>query len=287
MNKQGGRLLQDPLSMRTMGVANGAVLLALEQLEAACTHFCNTCAPNPVVLEPSEQPHRPGLRLPHHVPRPALLTNPHFDPTGLRLSLDGCRLALAELATRSLARQVNLADPGHNGSLPVGLAPASSAALGAGPHNRNILVIAAASCSAVAAASRCQPLLPLRIADGVEDVGTGLCPSLCDALRAARHIGAVLTCELVVAWDARRCREAASDGPLPALPKELHSLLAQALPQKHLVDYVTDGQCFDLGACQREFLKASAHHGVLQRQGSLVGSSDSHVTKRCRIEANK
>ena len=169
-----------------------------------------------------------------------LLTNPNFDCTALRLAVDGTFLACTEMGGRSYARMLNMLDPLHNGF--------GRYDTPAGAHDRNMPLICSASWNAARRECVIQPCTPPRIADGVEDVSTGLSSAVASAHAGFRHLSTVVTCELVVAWEGL-----ARGGRSPPIhfPPQLASVIG---PAEMMASYKTEGQRFDLGAVRSHFL---------------------------------
>eukprot|EP00658_Telonema_sp_P-2_P059878 TRINITY_DN48972_c0_g1_i1.p1 TRINITY_DN48972_c0_g1~~TRINITY_DN48972_c0_g1_i1.p1 ORF type:complete len:381 (-),score=109.49 TRINITY_DN48972_c0_g1_i1:7-1149(-) len=171
--------LQDPLSTRCFAVCQGTAMAHLRALQNQIHHFLNTNPINPIVCPDK------------------VSTSPFFDPIGLRLAVDAAKMAVSEAAVRCYSRMVNTLDPSHNGGLPVGLGEV---------HNRNLAVLASSNLVALQQAAACVGVvMPVRCADGVEDVCSGLSHGCQRAMAAMENCMVLATCELVVAFQAAKC----------------------------------------------------------------------------------
>ena len=255
---QGNRLLQDPLSLRCVSVVHGSALLAVEALEAAIEHSVNTSAPNPLVNS-------------HGCDGSAVVTNPNFDCIAVRLAVDHLRLAMAEVGSRSHSRFINMVDPNQNSGLHFRIQEAG------GAHNRNIVNIAAATCAALVRESTTAASSPCRVAEGVEDVTTGLSPALRAAHSSTRHLNLTLALEFLVAWEAVAHKQALFQSQarvslrhaMTGLPAPLRQV-ASSIPEDLMAVYDGDSGAFALGQFANAFRQACQAAGGAAPLGGLA-----------------
>eukprot|EP00656_Telonema_subtile_P003093 TRINITY_DN11420_c0_g1_i1.p1 TRINITY_DN11420_c0_g1~~TRINITY_DN11420_c0_g1_i1.p1 ORF type:complete len:575 (+),score=97.44 TRINITY_DN11420_c0_g1_i1:104-1726(+) len=179
---QSKQALQDPLSTRCFAVCQGAALQHLARLRSQIHYSLNTNPINPIICE-----HKAS-------------TSPFFDAVGLRLEVQVAGLAVAEVGSRCYSRLTNSLDPGHNGGqLPLGLGQV---------HNRNIPCIASSCLAELQVAGACAGVvMPVRMADGVEDVCSGLSHACRQARRVAQGTATLASCEFLVGFEAARCQD--------------------------------------------------------------------------------
>jgi len=258
--RQGGRLLQDPLSIRCGAVVHAAAAASLDLLEEALWHGLNTPAPNPLVVRAPTTTstttttttarggaNRQAIGDSRQSP---LVTNSNFDPTPLRLALDHARLAMGEVATRSHARLLATSDPGQSGL------PAFKLGESGGAHNRNVVLIAAAAAATSVRDARAMPTWPCRVADGVEDATSGLSSSLIDGHRGLQSHSTVLSCEFLVAWEALAHRQKTTlQAAVEAVPRPLRGVLRGM--EAVMVGYEREDEAFDLGGFRKGFTQVA------------------------------
>jgi histidine ammonia-lyase len=121
------KTLQDPLSIRCMASIHGALLSAIDRTREIVETELNAAADNPLVLVED------GL----------VLSTGNFHTAALALAFEGLGLAIAQAATASAARFIQLTGSGRNG-LPKYLSPVGGASAGFVPMQKTASAILAA-----------------------------------------------------------------------------------------------------------------------------------------------
>jgi histidine ammonia-lyase len=178
--------IQDPLSLRCVPSIHGALADALERAERVVELELNSAADNPlVILEES-----------------LVLSTGNFHTPALSLAFENLGLALAQAASASAGRFIQLSGSGRNG-LPRYLSPVGGRSAGFVPMQKTVAALMASI------RHKANPVMLdfLAVSEGVEDHAT-------QALMTVRKLGEMLptwrllvACELVAAAQAVDLRE--------------------------------------------------------------------------------
>jgi len=182
----GGASIQDPLSLRCVAPIQGALADALERAENAVELELNSAADNPLVI----------------VDEGRVLSTGNFHTPALSLAFENLGLALAQAASASAARFIQLTGPGRNG-LPRYLSPIGGPSAGFVPMQKTVTALMASI------RHKANPVMLdfLAVSEGVEDHAT-------QSLLTVRKLGEMLTswrlliaCEMVAAAQAVDLRQ--------------------------------------------------------------------------------
>jgi histidine ammonia-lyase len=186
------RRLQDPLSFRCIAPVHGAAREALARLREAIEVELNAAEENPVLIADD------GV----------LLANANFDLTALALALEGCGLALAQVAVLAAQRMMKLMSPASS-DLPRFLTRYHGTHAGFAPVQKTIAVLEAE----IRHLANPVSLAPLAVADGVEDYAPmtfRVAEKTGEIIRRLRRLAAA---ELIVAAQAIDLRGDVRLGP--------------------------------------------------------------------------
>lgn len=147
----GGASIQDPLSLRCLAPIHGALADALERAENAIELELNSAADNPLVI----------------VDEGRVLSTGNFHTPALSLAFENLGLALAQAASASAARFIQLTGSGRNG-LPRYLSPVGGASAGFVPMQKTVTALMASI------RHKADPVMLdfLPVSEGVEDHAT-------------------------------------------------------------------------------------------------------------------
>jgi histidine ammonia-lyase len=188
---EGTMALQDPLSLRCIPSIHGVLADALERAERAVELELNSAADNPLVI----------------VEENRVLSTGNFHTPALSLTFENLGLALAQAASASAARFVQLTGQGRNG-LPRYLSPVGGPSAGLVPMQKTVTALMAL----IRHGANPVMLDFLPVSEGVEDHAT-------QSLLSIRKLGAMLgswrlliACEMVAAAQAVDLRQGHSCG---------------------------------------------------------------------------
>jgi histidine ammonia-lyase len=178
--------IQDPLSLRCVAPIHAALADALERAELAVELELNSAADNPLVI----------------VEEGRVLSTGNFHTPAISLAFENLGLALAQAASASAARFIQLTGSGRNG-LPRYLSPVGGASAGFVPMQKTVTALMASI------RHKANPVMLdfLAVSEGVEDHAT-------QSLLAVRKLGDMLAswrllicCEMTAAAQAIDLRQ--------------------------------------------------------------------------------
>lgn len=191
--------IQDPYGLRALPQAGGALLDALDALDATITAMLNAPSENPVLLASVEGTLDPDAGLAHHG---------GFHAVHLQLALDHAVIAVAQTAQLVLARLASLIEPTLTG-LPAFLGDGSPGASGV----MIVEYVAASSLGDLRAAATPAGIQSVTLSRGVEESASFASLAARQALAAVESFRILISCELVAAVRALRMREDAVLSP--------------------------------------------------------------------------
>lgn len=202
----GGVSIQDPLSLRCLAPIHGALADALERAERAIELELNSAADNPLVI----------------VDEGRVLSTGNFHTPALSLAFENLGLAVAQAASASAARFIQLTGSGRNG-LPRYLSPVGGASAGFVPMQKTVTALMASI------RHRANPVMLdfLAVSEGVEDHAT-------QSQLTVRKLGEMLAswrlliaCEMVAAAQAVDLRQGHRCG---AGTRRTHDVIRSMVP---------------------------------------------------------
>ncbi|MBY2991152.1 histidine ammonia-lyase [Rhizobium leguminosarum] len=173
--------IQDPLSLRCVAPIHGVLAEALRRAEQTIEIELNAAADNPLVIPDEER----------------VLSTGNFHTPSLSLAFETLGLAIAQVASASAARFVQLTGSGRNG-LPRYLSPVGGASAGFVPMQKVVAALTAAI------RHKANPVMLdfLAVSEGVEDHATQsslVVQKLAEMLELWRQ---VIACEMLAAAQA-------------------------------------------------------------------------------------